>query len=292
MTTARWSTSPPGTSRASRATRSSPRSTPRSATGATVCASTPGVEYRHLVVVPGEWAEADCVPPHDLTGKPAVWPTGPAAPHLQALMDASRPVVARGGRGRRLGRHADLAVGAGPAPAAARLRQPIRRERTAHVRRRPRARARVCSQGSRSSTCPAPPPASTTTTPPSASRASTRSATVTSSCSTSRPPTRPATSRTPARRWRPWRRGTGRSSARCSRRCRPSDPFRILLLPDHATPVELGTHTSEPVPYLLHDSESEVVGPDLQRAGDRGLPGGRRPHAHGPDGRVRLTIRL
>jgi 2,3-bisphosphoglycerate-independent phosphoglycerate mutase len=36
--------------------------------------------------------------------------------------------------------------------------------------------------------------------------------------------------------------------------------FRILLLPDHATPVELGTHTSEPVPYLLHDSESEVVG--------------------------------
>ncbi|HEX5586308.1 MAG TPA: phosphoglycerate mutase, partial [Acidimicrobiia bacterium] len=41
-----------------------------------------GVEYRHLVVVPGEWAEADCVPPHDLTGKPAVWPTGPAAPRL------------------------------------------------------------------------------------------------------------------------------------------------------------------------------------------------------------------
>ena len=36
-------------------------------------------------------------------------------------------------------------------------------------------------------------------------------------------------------------------------------PFRILLLPDHATPVELGTHTSEPVPYLLHDSESEVT---------------------------------
>ena len=36
--------------------------------------------------------------------------------------------------------------------------------------------------------------------------------------------------------------------------------FRILLLPDHATPVELGTHTSEPVPYLLHDSETTVTG--------------------------------
>jgi 2,3-bisphosphoglycerate-independent phosphoglycerate mutase len=36
--------------------------------------------------------------------------------------------------------------------------------------------------------------------------------------------------------------------------------FRILLMPDHATPVELGTHTSDPVPYLLHDSASTVSG--------------------------------
>lgn len=53
----------------------------------------PGVEYRHLCVAPADWADADCVPPHDLTGQPAVWPTGSAAPKLQALMDASRPVV-------------------------------------------------------------------------------------------------------------------------------------------------------------------------------------------------------
>ena len=53
----------------------------------------PGVEYRHLLVVPAEWGEADCVPPHDLTGRPAVWPTGPAASRLQTLMDASREVV-------------------------------------------------------------------------------------------------------------------------------------------------------------------------------------------------------
>ena len=57
----------------------------------------PGVEYRHIVVAPASWADADCTPPHDLTGKRAVWPTGPAAAKLQALMDASRDVVGRFG---------------------------------------------------------------------------------------------------------------------------------------------------------------------------------------------------
>lgn len=53
----------------------------------------PGVEYRHLCVAPADWADADCTPPHDLTGQPAVWPAGPAAAKVMALMDASRPVV-------------------------------------------------------------------------------------------------------------------------------------------------------------------------------------------------------
>jgi 2,3-bisphosphoglycerate-independent phosphoglycerate mutase len=52
-----------------------------------------GVEYRHLCVVPRELADAECVPPHDLTGQPAVFPDGPAAAKLLALMDASRPIV-------------------------------------------------------------------------------------------------------------------------------------------------------------------------------------------------------
>lgn len=55
----------------------------------------PGVEYRHLCVVPGDFGDAECVPPHDLTGQPVVLPTGPAAAKLVALMDASKPVVAR-----------------------------------------------------------------------------------------------------------------------------------------------------------------------------------------------------
>jgi 2,3-bisphosphoglycerate-independent phosphoglycerate mutase len=54
----------------------------------------PGVQYRHIMVAPAEWAEAECAPPHDLTGKPSVWPSGAAAPKLQRLMDASRDVLA------------------------------------------------------------------------------------------------------------------------------------------------------------------------------------------------------
>lgn len=57
----------------------------------------PGVEYRHIVVTPAEWAEADCVPPHDLTGQAAVLPTGPSAPALRRLMEASRDVLAGSG---------------------------------------------------------------------------------------------------------------------------------------------------------------------------------------------------
>jgi 2,3-bisphosphoglycerate-independent phosphoglycerate mutase len=57
----------------------------------------PGVEYRHIVVAPSTWAEAECVPPHDLTGRSAVLPTGPAAPELIALMEASREIVPRFG---------------------------------------------------------------------------------------------------------------------------------------------------------------------------------------------------
>jgi 2,3-bisphosphoglycerate-independent phosphoglycerate mutase len=53
----------------------------------------PGVEYRHLCVVPADWADAVCTPPHDLTGRPAAFPEGPAAAKLNALMDASRDVV-------------------------------------------------------------------------------------------------------------------------------------------------------------------------------------------------------
>ncbi|MGH9281136.1 MAG: 2,3-bisphosphoglycerate-independent phosphoglycerate mutase, partial [Acidimicrobiales bacterium] len=53
-----------------------------------------GVQYRHIMVAPRTWADADCTPPHDLTGAPAVWPTGPAAPALRNIMDRSREILA------------------------------------------------------------------------------------------------------------------------------------------------------------------------------------------------------
>jgi 2,3-bisphosphoglycerate-independent phosphoglycerate mutase len=55
----------------------------------------PGVQYRHIVVAPADWAEADCTPPHDLSDKPAIWPTGSGASKLRALMDGSRDVLSR-----------------------------------------------------------------------------------------------------------------------------------------------------------------------------------------------------
>jgi 2,3-bisphosphoglycerate-independent phosphoglycerate mutase len=59
----------------------------------------PGVQYRHILVAPESWADAECTPPHDLTGRAAVWPDGPAAEKLRHLMDASRAVVGRFGLG-------------------------------------------------------------------------------------------------------------------------------------------------------------------------------------------------
>lgn len=35
------------------------------------------------------------------------------------------------------------------------------------------------------------------------------------------------------------------------------EPFRMLILPDHPTPLAVKTHVSDPVPYLLYDSEKK-----------------------------------
>ncbi len=41
------------------------------------------------------------------------------------------------------------------------------------------------------------------------------------------------------------------------------EEYRLLLLPDHPTPIEVRTHTGEPVPYLLYDSTIEEKGPEV-----------------------------
>ncbi len=36
--------------------------------------------------------------------------------------------------------------------------------------------------------------------------------------------------------------------------------FKILVMPDHPTPLTVRTHTSDPVPYMIYDSRKEVTG--------------------------------
>lgn len=40
------------------------------------------------------------------------------------------------------------------------------------------------------------------------------------------------------------------------------DDYRILIMPDHPTPLDIKTHSAEPVPYLLFDSRKNLSGVD------------------------------
>jgi len=54
-----------------------------------------GVQYRHTMVAPISWQDTQCVPPHDHTGRVAPQPTGVAAGQVAALHEASRRVLAK-----------------------------------------------------------------------------------------------------------------------------------------------------------------------------------------------------
>ena len=40
-------------------------------------------------------------------------------------------------------------------------------------------------------------------------------------------------------------------------------PHRIMILPDHPTPLAIKTHSSDPVPYLIYNSEKVCDGVDV-----------------------------
>jgi len=40
------------------------------------------------------------------------------------------------------------------------------------------------------------------------------------------------------------------------------DDYKILIMPDHATPLVLKTHTNDPIPFLIYHKKNEVVGAD------------------------------
>jgi 2,3-bisphosphoglycerate-independent phosphoglycerate mutase len=57
----------------------------------------PGVQYRHILVAPADWVDAECAPPHDLSDQPIVLPTGAASGKLIDLMERSKAIVQASG---------------------------------------------------------------------------------------------------------------------------------------------------------------------------------------------------
>ena len=43
----------------------------------------------------------------------------------------------------------------------------------------------------------------------------------------------------------------------CDEMKKRGEDFRMLIMPDHPTPICIRTHSSDPVPYLLYDSTKE-----------------------------------
>ena len=55
----------------------------------------PGISYRHLMIIEGDWSSTACTPPHDVVGSPLaeVAPRGDGAEKLTRLIDRSRGVL-------------------------------------------------------------------------------------------------------------------------------------------------------------------------------------------------------
>src|SRR5208337_2423695 len=50
------------------------------------------------------------------------------------------------------------------------------------------------------------------------------------------------------------------------------DEYRIMVLPDHPTPIEIRTHSNEPVPFVIYDNTQERSGEPVsydERLGER-----------------------
>jgi 2,3-bisphosphoglycerate-independent phosphoglycerate mutase len=231
-----------------------------------------GVEYRHLCVVPRDWADAECTPPHDLTGDPVVWPTGPAAPELMALMDASRAVVRDAARAvdstatqiwlwgqgampslpsfaqtygvaGRLTSAVDLVQGLGVLTGIEIVDVP---GATAGFDNDYRAQADACL----------------------ASLADRDFFLVHVEATDEAGHQGLADVKVDAlERWDTDIIGPVVDALRAS-----GSPFRVLLLPDHATPCNLRTHTDQPVPYLLFDSERPGSGGTYSESGVASAP--------------------
>lgn len=231
-----------------------------------------GVQYRHIVIAPESWADAACIPPHDLTGKPAMLPRGDAAPQLIDLMDASHAVVADS----KLSANQVWLWGQGHRP-----QLPPFREATGRSGALVTAVDLIRGLGALTGMDVVEVPGAT------------------GWYDTDYEGKRDAALRTLAdgadvfllhveatdeaghagdldekvAALEAW---DARILAGLVEGLDALGPWRMLLLPDHPTPVELRTHTSDPVPYLLVDSEVDGPGgvySEPATAGSRAVPG-------------------
>ena len=58
------------------------------------------------------------------------------------------------------------------------------------------------------------------------------------------------------------------------------EDFKIMVLPDHPTPVRIRTHSSDPVPFFVYDSTAEVVGVDTFSEASAATTGLYVPNGH------------
>jgi len=218
----------------------------------------PGVEYRHLCVVPADWADAECVPPHDLTGRLAVFPTGPAATKVKALMDASKPVVLDAARAVDSVATQIWLWGQGAAPVMPRFA-----DRFGVEGRLSSAVDLVRGLGVLTGIDVVDVPGAT-------AGFDNDYAGQLDACLTSLADRDFFLLHVEATDEAGHQNAVQEKVAQLERwdaeiigplvRALDGEAFRVLLMPDHATPCALMTHTSEPVPYLLFDSTREGPG--------------------------------
>ncbi len=231
-----------------------------------------GVEYRHLVVTPRDWVDAECSPPHDLTGKPATLPTGPAAAKLDRARwtrrspSSRRPPSAVGsiatqvwlwGQGVRptLPPFADRFGVEGRLTSAVDLVRGLGVLAGIEVLDVPGASAGFDNDyGAQRDACLASLADRDffllhVEATDEAGHQQDAGEKVAALESWDREIIGPLVDALPE-----------------------FGPHRALLMPDHATPIRLGTHTSDPVPYLLFDSERQVAGCAYTETATAGLP--------------------
>ncbi len=222
-----------------------------------------GVQYRHITVTPRAWADAECTPPHDLSDKPIVLPTGTAAPQLHDLMDRSRPIVGASslaanqiwlwGQGTRptlpafgdthrldagLVTAVDLVKGLG---VLARMETLEAEGATGWFDTDYEAKRDVALHALEDW-------ADLFVIHVEATDEAGHAGNVTEKV-------------TALENW------DRRILADLVEGLDSIGPWRLLLLPDHATPLRLKTHTSDPVPYLLYDRRTDAAGGTYTEAG-------------------------